>query len=425
MQFLPPKSILSTILCLRKNGGSISKRIPVKAAIILLLLMSIGFLMRGLANMTPSVHEKVMIHSNFDQVGSDHFALIRPTTPIHTLDYFFDGTQEDHFWIRCTDGWHGFFAQFLVVLNSIRYAERKRYIPYVFIGEETDRHGKNPYFQESVGSNIWDYYFRPISPLVPPDGEHAEVFVHDHHLSWEQDRKLHNSPEAIKAYYYGEEADGNGTIIKNKKRFQKNLYDDTFYWRQRSLAHRVVKDFIRVKNSVLEIADDFIEAKLSGGKVLGVHMRGTDKIASGGGGPIIPASTYAEYVQRFTKRHPRGWVFVATESQELLQNLKDHLPVESRARIVSRDGVLRSNSTFKRKDKVLEQNIFLDSSVDRGFQKGLDVLVDVLLLSSCDFLIHGASSVSEAAIWFNLALHNNSIHLQYEVSSRQRLSWSV
>ena len=51
-------------------------------------------------------------------------------------------------------------------------------------------------------------------------------------------------------------------------------------------------------------------------------------------------------------------------------------------------------------------------------------LLDALLLSKCDFLLHSASGVAEFAIYWsdNMRLHSNSVHLQYEYQ-RQVPPW--
>mmetsp|Transcript_12467 Transcript_12467/g.20693 ORF Transcript_12467/g.20693 Transcript_12467/m.20693 type:complete len:492 (+) Transcript_12467:170-1645(+) len=328
------------------------------------------------------------------------------------------------FWIRINDGWHGFFAQFLVVMNEICYAEQHGLVPYIFIDGSTERHGPNRYFDVTSGNNIWEYYFLPISSEPPPTT--LKERKKDLTFNWDQERAHHISRDAIKAYYYGHSFDGKS----NKKRFRSNRYDDSFYYHHRSLAHRVLDAYLRLKPQIFNETQDFVRERFIGKTVLGVHMRGTDKIASAGGGMVIPAAKYAVYIQEFLKwaaESPNvgitnAAVFIATESQSLLDTLVATLEEKyevfgvkkgANSIIITRE-VLRSPKYFTRRGQRLEQNIFLDSSTGGGYQKGKDVLIDALLLSQCDFLIHGASSVSEAAFWFNLALHNSSVHLQYE-----------
>ena len=43
-----------------------------------------------------------------------------------------------------------------------------------------------------------------------------------------------------------------------------------------------------------------------------------------------------------------------------------------------------------------------------------EVHMDIQMLARCDYLLHGASAVAEAAISLNLRLHWNSTHLEYK-----------
>lgn len=71
-----------------------------------------------------------------------------------------------------------------------------------------------------------------------------------------------------------------------------------------------------------------------------------------------------------------------------------------------------------------EANVaFASSSAKAGnYRKGEEVLLDALLLSRCDFLLHAASGVAEVAMYWNPSLHQHSVHLQYR-RKRQRPPW--
>ncbi len=340
--------------------------------------------------------------------------------PVATRPYYTFSDPSKRLRISVQDGWHGFFAQFNLVLNELRLAERQELTPYVFIGRRTARHGDNRYFDASAGDNVWEYYFERVSPLAPPAA--AAARESDHALGWREERDLLSSADAIKGYYYGRSFDGGS----NRERYRANLYDERFYLRHRSEGARLVADYVRVKPGVQALVNAYWSSELAGpGPVLGVHMRGTDKIASAGGGSIVSAAEYARYIRAYVAAFPRARVFVATESPKLLRELRGLIgSARAGAVLRTRPGVLRSGSTFRRRNLTLNQNVFLDPRVGSGRQKGLDVLLDALLLSRCDDLIHGASHVAEAAIWFDIGLHNRSIHLQYETSSRQSPSWA-
>jgi len=70
-------------------------------------------------------------------------------------------------------------------------------------------------------------------------------------------------------------------------------------------------------------------------------------------------------------------------------------------------------------DRIFSRRFFRPAS---GYQAGCkagdstaarQVLLDILLLSRCDFLLSGSSGVSELAIYFNPSLHNHSFNLGF------------
>ena len=63
----------------------------------------------------------------------------------------------------------------------------------------------------------------------------------------------------------------------------------------------------------------------------------------------------------------------------------------------------------------VSRNVIADvASLGGGHARGVDVLIDALLLSKCDFLLKASSAVAEFAIWANLDLHQRHIDLQWE-----------
>ena len=138
----------------------------------------------------------------------------------------------------------------------------------------------------------------------------------------------------------------------------------------------------------------------SDGPILGVHMRGSDKRS--GRKPVYPESFWP-YVRAFGERFSRGRIYIATESTSYAQRLaawNESLggrvfaqPIQTR--VDGRRGNFRVHPQL---------------AVAR------DVLLDILMLSQADYLLHGASAVAEAAIYLSPSLHWRSTHLEYEHS---------
>ena len=123
---------------------------------------------------------------------------------------------------------------------------------------------------------------------------------------------------------------------------------------------------------------------------------------------------YLPYVTAFLRHHPSGTVFVATDSPAFLASIRERWPASN---LKYRTDVLRDerNVAFAR-----GRGGGQGGGSGRGYQKGEDVLLDMLLLSRCDWLLHAASGVAEFAIYFNPQLHERSVHLQYEHAGSYR-----
>jgi len=104
-------------------------------------------------------------------------------------------------------------------------------------------------------------------------------------------------------------------------------------------------------------------------------------------------SEYIPYVHAFLEAHPNGSVFVATDSPSFLSEVQERWP-QSRVR-------------YQREVLRMETNIAFSAGKHSNYRKGEEVLLDMLLLSRCDFLLHAASGVAEFAIYFNPKLHHS------------------
>lgn len=290
--------------------------------------------------------------------------------------------------IAMNHGSAGFFAYMLYVINQLLFARRNSMTAVVEFPECTinghDHYasgGRNLYFDSKHGSNMWDYYFEPVGRIPKPT---ARVITLSSRMLW---RLHHESKASVYAYYYGRHA---------SKRAEG--YDDEWYKKMRLRAHGVLSRHVRLKPHVQTALDEFWRRELAWRRpVLGLHIRGTDKLVSVGGA-VVPPSSYIWHVDQYIGKHPNATLFIATDSPESLSFFRRHYAL----RVVARPA-LRSN-----------KNAFLDDTMTDRYAKGLDVLLDAMLLSRCDYLLKSSSAVGEFAIYFNPKLHANSRDLQFD-----------
>ena len=256
--------------------------------------------------------------------------------------------------------------------------------PFVFIGErsfaepQACEYGPSPYFDLSLGTNIWEYWFkqpgkytlgartlrgRPIGSLQVASVDHAD----------------RSGP--VRAY---------GSIAEYKRVERQQI---------RRAAHqvvgqggvRLVRDSIRRKASAV-----FTEWRQRSGHVLGMHVRGTDKVVQ----PKVPPEAYFPFVDAYFAEYPDALLFVATDDTSYLARIGRKYRATGRL-VTAATSSASLGFGYRRRGR--------GSS---AYEKGEAVLVDALLLSQCDFFLKATSAVAEFALWANQPLHLRHLDLQ-------------
>jgi Nodulation protein Z (NodZ) len=306
--------------------------------------------------------------------------------------------------IRINHSNAGFFAYVNFALNQLIYAEQHNLSPVVYFGPQSGD-GPNAYFDPAIGENMWDYYFEPVATLTYTDIERRLSDPDDPltlndltTLSVEELWRIHEAePESIYPYPHGIHSD-------------KFKSDPEWYSKQRSRGHCIINKYVRIKPHILAKVDAFEREHFAGNRVLGIHMRGTDK-GSAKLSPelmrIVKPREYFQHIDEYTDRHGYCKIFVATEQEQFLHQI-----------------------TARYGDRVLSYQAMRTSGLrnpfqlaGNGYRKGEDVLIDCLLLSRSDYLLKCTSAVGEFAMYFNPKLACVDLnHRANEINSLQLLT---
>uniref|UniRef100_A0A7S3SED9 Alpha 1,4-glycosyltransferase domain-containing protein n=2 Tax=Emiliania huxleyi TaxID=2903 RepID=A0A7S3SED9_EMIHU len=150
--------------------------------------------------------------------------------------------------------------------------------------------------------------------------------------------------------------------------------------------------------------------------VLGVHLRGTDKKASIGGRIVQPAEYFPWIDAFFAKHEPRAGralLFLATDDQAFLAQVVQRYG----DRVLLQPGVQRpANGTpiWMARAAIGTRTA---EPVDEARRRGVQVLLDTLLLSRCDYLLKSSSAVSEFALYFAPRLIARTHDFSFEAGS--------
>ena len=135
--------------------------------------------------------------------------------------------------------------------------------------------------------------------------------------------------------------------------------------------------------------------------ILGMHLRGGDKDGARDG--KIPPETYLPYVKAWLSKYNHSKVFFATDDKSFFETVFRTWPKEVQEAVVTAKKPSGCHSCWKDNEQL---------------ERIRDAMMDVLFLARSDFLLHSESGLSEAAIYWNLELHDRSI-LMYKNKARK------
>ena len=289
--------------------------------------------------------------------------------------------------VQHIDGDAGFCAMLTYTLNGIRMAVRDGAIPVVYYGRGATRF----FYDPSRGDNVWEYYFEPVSS---PSYEQLRAAIERNEITPD---RVHSFTRRQICDWHHSDRDRIATF------WAKDVPDDPAAWMEakRALAREYVAKFVRAKPHIVAKVDAFWNAWIRPEFTIGVHIRGTDFAYAE---PTSPQA-YFDAIDRYlaARGNEPYRIFLATDQNQFVDLFRRRYG----ERVVAYD-CLRSNRA---------RPAFKFSS-ESPYRRGEDVLIDVLLLSRCNFLFKGAAAVGECALWFNPALRCHDFALESRFDPR-------
>lgn len=320
-------------------------------------------------------------------------------------------------------------AFFTSVVNQIIYAERHNLKPWIHLGKESEiiydddvhstgpdvslsgmvhhdvEHVPAPYNQSIFspgqpvsstlplektvkGNGIWETYFSPLSDFVPGDASCTgrPLVSMDAQMvtlalnSW--------SPWSVKTWRYDN--------VPNDLWNPNNLTLKTWLEPMRIKANKVVKKYFQFHPYLQERANE-VNPVDEDNVCLALHLRNSDK-GNEKYRTKFPPNKFKSYLQAFVRAGGKH-IYIASDSHRVLEYIRLHFPPEVN-QIIRTQGPYVVRSTKKWSIPMLEKH----------HRSNSEALVDILAMSKCSLLLHGNSAVSEAAIYLNLNLHNQSVN---------------
>lgn len=205
-----------------------------------------------------------------------------------------------------------------------------------------------------ISNNVWDYYFYPVSNLTytKKDQIHFFPFPPDGFCVQTHPKRPDPHPDQYLRHYMND----------------------------------LINRYIRIKEPTLNKIEEFYIENFKGKYTISIHLRGTDKWTE------VPPIPLADIFAEANKYVPCQF-FIATDEESILGEAKKMLQGK----------VISYNSTRLEGAQTLSvgvHNATHGTQINRAYL-GEEALIDCILLSRCDLLIHTWSNLSITALLFN------------------------
>jgi hypothetical protein len=278
----------------------------------------------------------------------------------------------------------GFFTNFMHTLQHLDRADRKNKIPIVYWHGGLCSSPNNKYGGVK-SENIWDYFFEPVSEYTISDiGLKAKDFRDPKRL----DKKLAHFKVKLRAHYMH---DYLSCPHWSNRAYPPDacLCNPSDEFRQE--VNGIIKKYIMIRKDIRKKAKAFWFKHLKGKRVVGVHIRYSDEALSDQGKNA--GKQFLSSVEAYVESDPDAYVFLATDSHEQLEGMKSRFG----DRMVYQKDIergRRGNPVHFRQGPVLKER-------SGGAKIAGEALIDMILLSKCNYMIRGFSNLSSAASFYN------------------------
>lgn len=235
------------------------------------------------------------------------------------------------------------------------------------------------------GNGVWESYFEPVSdfrkgdascqskPVVSMTYAHLMPGIHFY------------APWAVRSWQT--------KLIPPQLRAVNQTQHEWFY-PMRIRAHDIVQKYFIFQPHIVQAVNRILPKNET---CLAIHIRRTDK--AGVDRRRIRLAEFLPYAKEFLDKGGNT-IYVATDAQNVISKMREKWEIQQHVKTQGDDSVVRSNSI---------KSVF---KIGEHHRTNTEVLTDILAMSTCQFLIHGYSAVSESAIYLNLDLHNHSVNLE-------------
>ena len=297
----------------------------------------------------------------------------------------------------------GLFSLIQQVVANIPWAVGENRVLVVHFGDGTCYWTPNGYRGRDT---VWEYYFEPLDPSYPaariPEPVKASMVV--------------DRPSPYEVGYFVDEHTFVSCHFGDHSRLTDATLQIPYEWDDpsdtlRAEAKAVLDRFVRPRAYILDQVADFFASEMAGHYLIGVHVRGTDATSAkelrAFRRDSLVLSRYSQEIERILTLHPRARVFVASDEESSLNYLTEAFP----GRVIAYGSVRHQGGEAAGQGPTgWIMPAYITGNRDVAAKNGEDAVVEYLLLSRCDYLIHNGSSLARTVLLNAPALPHVNTH---------------
>ena len=285
----------------------------------------------------------------------------------------------------------GLFSLIQQVIANIPWAIKEGRLPVVYFQGKTCYWTPNGFHGRDT---VWEYYFEPVLTAYPAS-------IIPQHI---RETLSRNHPSPFQVGYFADEHTfvsnhfGDHPALDGKTLSIPYLWDDPDH-ALRQDANEIIRRFVRPLDYIKQKANHFFQQHMSGHSTIGVHVRGTDAISREEIRPhrqgSLVLSKYVTEIQRLLEMQQTTRIFVATDDQSSLEYLKKVFG----SRVFAYDSLRHQGGEAAGKGPTgWIMPAYIAGDHDRAAKNGEEAVIEYLLLSQCNYLVHNGSGLARTVL---------------------------
>jgi hypothetical protein len=284
----------------------------------------------------------------------------------------------------------GLFSLGQQAIANNAWALHEKRIPIICFGQRACYWTPNGYRGRDT---IWEYYFEPAVPGYSVSCIPAHI----------RETIAARPPSDREFGYFADES----TFVSNNFGRHPGFGDKSlaipyeFDDPDNSLRNRasaIIHTYVRPRPEITERADRFFSTHLRGRYVIGVQLRGTDALMEAKRirlGHYLDFSRYIARINELLRVQSDAAIFVASDAESSVVKMREIFG----DRIVATDAFRHQSGDFAGRGPTGEvMPAYLTGDADNAARGGEDAVVDYLLLSRCNCLVHNGSSLARTVM---------------------------